>query len=1005
MKFDLTIINDVSTIDNIGQFSIAIGNLIKGDSGKSPYIDETTKTWWEYNDTTKEYEDTGIAAKSVDVYNITNEIPLGAGLFYTLSTAITATPIANRKKGLILMFESEAGVWETYQFKGVIGDWSVLGSWSNDLSLKIDKTSITQELGISKTKVMSQKAVTDELAQLSGNIFYHVDFYTSLGYINRSNGLVVPSSIYKVTPFMKLGTEPIYISNAYNSASSVGAPAVSFFGADKNYLGEFPVEVTGTISDINIPVSSFPAGAVYFRTNASTSVYPVITGSSKVMNFINEIQSSYDTPFEKGDLFVLNNANKGILNVNITSSKYDINKKYRVKFAGVNTFISEGVYRTYFGIIAIGDTYPPNGVEFGIGTTSGYAGFSYDSIQTGVKRLPLYDQDLLEVGYVDIDFDKMQQGYYTDNTDDTIGILRTTCFGLFKQGGEYDPFKVDNYPFEKGVSYLKDSNTNGAIKTLQITADAVDSSKQYYLQYFGFNRLFENGKYRHYFGVTDVDLSAVSSFSVGLGANVLDGPYLETDEVLPLEITKFPLFKKGTNTVVGYLVVDVSEAPQGTYFTGTPTNALLRQSIFNMIGGSGVDAPIPTSHRLLLPNDIYFLDEDKVPIYMRSIVSNETLLDSMKLYVGKIDTNFPFLKRVWENIEILPSDFDTSLRIASKYGETYAQEIIGYYKDLSVHKTKTSDLTGKTATVILSGDSITDYDISGYVNKKFLDKGITLSFQGTVSDNISGVVTNNEGRASWEYRNFFGKYTGMNGTAPIYPQPTGDTSTRWLNPFIHIATPAEITAHPEWCFENHPALDETAVSNEKNYTESQAAGGYTGDYYTVSIIDYVANHGITVGDKFIWISNWGFNDLNHWAGSEAIIQDALMGIEILATRLREYADANPTKQVILGISPLLIVQIFNKWDRFSSYLERAIIKAKALNTSLGGGNFKIDLVPVWMSVDRSFGWNYPVSGSNVNQLSDDNDTKYSTPSDTLHPGDFGIHEISNPIVNYIAYNL
>ena len=160
-----------------------------------------------------------------------------------------------------------------------------------------------------------------------------------------------------------------------------------------------------------------------------------------------------------------------------------------------------------------------------------------------------------------------------------------------------------------------------------------------------------------------------------------------------------------------------------------------------MIGGGGDDEPTPTSHRLLLPNDIYFLDEDKVPIYMRSIVSDETLLDSMKLYVGKIDTNFPFLKRVWENIEILPSDFDDSLRIASKYGKTYTQEIKGYYKDLSVHKTKTSDLTGKTATVILSGDSITDYDISGYVNKKFLDKGITLSFQGTVSDNISGVVT------------------------------------------------------------------------------------------------------------------------------------------------------------------------------------------------------------------------------------------------------------------------
>ena len=123
MKFDLTIeastiINDVSTIDNIGQFSIAIGNLIKGDSGKSPYIDETTKTWWEYNDTTKEYmKIQEVAAKSVDILILTNEIPLGAESFYTLSTAITATPESIRKKGLILMFESAAGIIEAYQFK------------------------------------------------------------------------------------------------------------------------------------------------------------------------------------------------------------------------------------------------------------------------------------------------------------------------------------------------------------------------------------------------------------------------------------------------------------------------------------------------------------------------------------------------------------------------------------------------------------------------------------------------------------------------------------------------------------------------------------------------------------------------------------------------------------------------------------------------------------------------------------------------------------------------
>ena len=37
----------------------------------------------------------------VDIYNITNEIPLPAENYYTLSTAITATPVANREKRVI----------------------------------------------------------------------------------------------------------------------------------------------------------------------------------------------------------------------------------------------------------------------------------------------------------------------------------------------------------------------------------------------------------------------------------------------------------------------------------------------------------------------------------------------------------------------------------------------------------------------------------------------------------------------------------------------------------------------------------------------------------------------------------------------------------------------------------------------------------------------------------------------------------------------------------------
>lgn len=66
-------------------------------------------------------------------YNVTNSVPLSAGQYYTLTTAIAAVPSALRKIGFEITFESAAGVWETYQFKGVIENWSVLGSWSNDL--------------------------------------------------------------------------------------------------------------------------------------------------------------------------------------------------------------------------------------------------------------------------------------------------------------------------------------------------------------------------------------------------------------------------------------------------------------------------------------------------------------------------------------------------------------------------------------------------------------------------------------------------------------------------------------------------------------------------------------------------------------------------------------------------------------------------------------------------------------------------------------------------------
>ena len=165
MRFDFTYTNDNLTINTTGAvegsttFQVEMGKVFKGDKGDrgtasySPKIDSGTNTWWTWNDTTQGYIDTGIKAESTDlflkktnviIYNITNEIPLGAGFFYTLSTAITATPVANRKKGLILMFESASGIIEAYQFKSIVANWTNQSYWENiSPSLKIDKTAVS----------------------------------------------------------------------------------------------------------------------------------------------------------------------------------------------------------------------------------------------------------------------------------------------------------------------------------------------------------------------------------------------------------------------------------------------------------------------------------------------------------------------------------------------------------------------------------------------------------------------------------------------------------------------------------------------------------------------------------------------------------------------------------------------------------------------------------------------------------------------------------------------
>src|SRR5574344_2184855 len=120
-----------------------------------------------------------LAQNGVDTYmNVTLEVPLSAGQYYTLATGLAAVATAGKEKnGFIMLIETSAGVWNTYQFIGnVATEWTNTAKWQYfDFDSKIDKASITGVFGQDATKVISQKGFTDnisEILQLEGEELY-----------------------------------------------------------------------------------------------------------------------------------------------------------------------------------------------------------------------------------------------------------------------------------------------------------------------------------------------------------------------------------------------------------------------------------------------------------------------------------------------------------------------------------------------------------------------------------------------------------------------------------------------------------------------------------------------------------------------------------------------------------------------------------------------------------------------------------------------------------------
>lgn len=74
------------------------------------------------------YQLNSLWEKKAGVYNLDYERPLPSG-FYTLQTAVAAIPVSVKKQGLIIVFQSNHRVSDTYQFYGLLSEFDNLERW------------------------------------------------------------------------------------------------------------------------------------------------------------------------------------------------------------------------------------------------------------------------------------------------------------------------------------------------------------------------------------------------------------------------------------------------------------------------------------------------------------------------------------------------------------------------------------------------------------------------------------------------------------------------------------------------------------------------------------------------------------------------------------------------------------------------------------------------------------------------------------------------------------
>ena len=207
----------------------------------SPIIPTPTT---DYQSATKKYVDDGLSDAT---YNVTVSVPLESG-YYTPTTARAAVPVAVRKSGLVIIYETALGIWEKEQFIGsFLGAWNVSLFWS-------EGKQITKTIGknlYNKLTVTSGKFINETNGELATNAAYACSDFIP----------VLPNTTY-VQSIYPIGYSAWYdIDGVYISGTATGYPKTSPANAAFMRISLYTDYIENTQLEVGATATTFAAYA------------------------------------------------------------------------------------------------------------------------------------------------------------------------------------------------------------------------------------------------------------------------------------------------------------------------------------------------------------------------------------------------------------------------------------------------------------------------------------------------------------------------------------------------------------------------------------------------------------------------------------------------------------------------------------------------------------------------------------------------------------------------